>query len=104
NATLCAVRGVARAAWNLGQISAEDYQRIKNVSSVRGERLPAGRALAGGEVVALLDACVRDESAAGARDAALVALLDGAGLRRSEVAALDLEHFDPASGELRVRG
>ncbi|MDQ3256865.1 MAG: integrase, partial [Acidobacteriota bacterium] len=40
NATLSALRGVARAAWHLGQITGEDYQRIAAVKGVRGERLP----------------------------------------------------------------
>ncbi len=46
NATLCAVRGVARCAWHLGQMNAEDFQRLKAVRSVAGSRLLAGRALA----------------------------------------------------------
>ena len=104
NATLCALRGVAAAAWHLGQMSGEDYQRIKSVKSVRGSRLPAGRALHRGEVAALLDACALDETPAGARDAALLALLVGAGLRRSECAGLDLSDYDAATGALRVRG
>jgi site-specific recombinase XerD len=104
NATLCAVRGVARCAWHLGQMSAEDFQRLKAVRSVGGSRLPAGRALSRSEVAALLDACAADESPAGARDAGLIALLFGGGLRRSEVAALDLDDYDETAGAVRVRG
>lgn len=104
NATLSALRGVARAAWQLGQMSAEDYHRIAGVKNVRGIRLPAGRALTPGEIGALLDTCADDETTAGARDAAVIALLYGAGLRRSEVAALDLAHYDSTAGELKVRG
>lgn len=104
NATLSALRGVARAAWQLGKIAAEDYYRIAGVKNVRGSRLPAGRALTPGEIGALLDTCARDETAAGARDAAIIALLYGAGLRRSEAAALDLGHYDSMAGEISVRG
>jgi integrase len=104
NATLCAVRGVARCAWHLGQMNAEDFQRLKAVRSVAGSRLLAGRALSRSEVAALLDACAVDESAAGARDAALIALLFGGGLRRAEVAALDLDDYDAESNAIRVRG
>jgi site-specific recombinase XerC len=42
--------------------------------------------------------------AAGARDAALVALLVAGGLRRSEAAALDLDDYDPETGALKVWG
>lgn len=89
NATLSALRGVARAAWQLGQIGVEDYHRIAGVMNVRGSRLPAGRALTPGEIGGLLDTCADDDTPAGARDAAVIALLYGAGLRRSEAAALD---------------
>jgi site-specific recombinase XerC len=104
NATLSALRGVARASWQLGQMNAEDYHRIAAVKNVRGSRLPAGRALTPGEIGALLDTCAGDETAGGARDAAVIALLYGAGLRRSEAAALDLTHYDSATGELKVLG
>jgi len=104
NAALSALRGVARAAWHMGMMTAEDCQRIAAVKNVRGERLPAGRALSRSEVAALFDACACDETAAGARDAALLALLIGAGLRRSEVAALSLGDYDAADGALRVSG
>jgi site-specific recombinase XerD len=104
NAFLYALRGVAFAAWRLRQMDVEDYQRIKSIKGVGGSRLPAGRALAGGEVSALLDACARDETPAGARDAAMLALLVGAGLRRSEAAALNFGDYDGETGALKVRG
>jgi site-specific recombinase XerC len=104
NATLSALRGVARAAWQLRMMSADDFHLIAGVKNMRGSRLPAGRALTPGEIGALLDTCAGDETAAGARDAAIIALLYGAGLRRSEAAALDLAHYNSTAGELKVRG
>jgi site-specific recombinase XerC len=104
NATLSALRGVARAAWQLSKMDADDYRLIAEVKNVRGSRLPAGRALTPGEIGALLDTCAGDEAPAGARDAAVIALLYGAGLRRSEAADLDLAHYNAATGELRVLG
>ena len=102
NLTLAAVRGVTRAAFNLGLMPAEEYQRIRNVPPLKCERLPSGRALARGEVEALLDVC--SDTPAGRRDAALIALMYTTGLRRSEVAGLNRGDYESTTGELRVRG
>jgi site-specific recombinase XerD len=73
--------------------------------NVRGSRLPAGRALSQGEIRALFVDCARDRNrAAGARDAALLALLYGCGLRRAEAVVLEVADYNRESGELQVRG
>jgi integrase len=102
NLTLAAVRGVARAAFNLGLMPAEEYTRLRNVGPVTGSTLPKGRALTRGEVEAMLDTC--EATPAGRRDAALLALAYTTGCRRAELVALDLADFDQDSGELKVRG
>jgi site-specific recombinase XerD len=104
NATIYAVRGVAKAAWNLGLMTADDYGRLRNVGPLRGHRLPAGRSLAQGELHILFDAVYNDRSPAGTRDAALLAVLYSGGLRRAEAAALDIADYEEASGALKVRG
>jgi len=103
NATLAALRGVATAAWNLGLLGVEDLARIKAVKPVRGESVPAGRAVAAGELRALVETCGRDPGLAGPRDAALIALLYVGGLRRAELAALQLADYDPEAAALIVR-
>jgi integrase len=90
NKYLAAVRGVMREAWRLGQIDAETYQRIAAVKGVTGSTLPAGRGLGPGEIGALMRTCANDHTPAGARDAAIIAMGYGAGLRRAELAGLDL--------------
>lgn len=102
NKILSAVRGVAGAAFDLGQMPAEDYARIKRVKGLRGSRLPAGRAIAAGELAALLGACGDNDT--GTRDAAMIAVLYAGGLRRAELVGLDLADYDPAAGALDVRG
>ena len=104
NLTLSALRGVARAAWRLGLMSAEDLARIRDVPRVGGSRLPAGRSATGGELAALLAACGRDPEPLGARDGALLAVLYGGGLRRAEIAALTVDGWDAERRELRVIG
>jgi integrase len=103
NRMLAALRGVLRESWRLGLMPAEEYRRAVDIEPVRGTSAPSGRALARGELLALVGACVQSNSAAGARDAAMLAVLFGGGLRRAEVVALDLADFDAETGALTVR-
>jgi len=102
NRILSALRGVLKAAWKLGLMTAEDYQKAASVASIRGETIPAGRALSSGELAGLLDSC--DATPLGVRDAAILSLLYGCGLRRAELVALNLEHYKKEENELVVQG
>lgn len=66
----------------------EQALRVATVENVHGKRLPVGRIITTGEIAALLDACARDTSAAGARDAAIIAVATKCGMRRGEIAGL----------------
>ncbi|MFN8371934.1 MAG: site-specific integrase [Anaerolineae bacterium] len=108
NRILSALRGTLKAAWRLGLISADDYQKARDIENVKGETLPAGRELVMGEIFALVSACKADTregqmSAAGARDAAIIGVLYMCGLRRAEIVSLDIGDLDLASGKLSVR-
>ncbi len=103
NKCLAAMKGVLKAAWRLGQLPTEEYQRAVDVMSVRGSTLPRGRALAAGELRALLQSCLADPKPIGVRDTALLALLYNCGLRRAEVVALDVSDYNAESGEIKVR-
>ena len=102
NAKLAAVRGVLRAAWRLGQVSTDEYRRAADVGGVKGSRLPAGRALEMREIAALFAACA-DGQPAGARDAALLAILYGAGLRVAEGVALQTADVAAEEDDLALR-
>lgn len=103
NVTLSALKGVAKEAWRLELLTAEELERVRDIKSVRGYRV-SGRAHTDKELEALVNACTNDHSARGARDAALIALLYCLGMRRAECAALDLDDYSAASGTLRIRG
>lgn len=104
NKILSALRGVLEAAFNAGQMSAEDYQRATQVKSVRGETLPAGRDIDNEEIRALVDICRNDPSPAGVRDAAIIGVLYTCGLRRSELVGLNRDDIDPKDGKLTIQG
>ncbi len=104
NLTLTHLRGIARQVWSLGYMTAEDWERVKEVKPVSGSRLPAGRSVKGGEMHALMDVCAWDRSPAGVRDAAMIALLYATGLRRAELAGLRIADYRPEAGELKVLG
>lgn len=100
---LCALRGALREAWRLDLIPEADYRRAIDVKGVRGETLPAGRALPVAEIAAMLEACAADCSGLGVRDAATIAVMYACGLRRSEIVSLDLADFDATAATLRIR-
>jgi integrase len=100
---LAALRGVLKECWRLGLMGIEDYHRAIDLPRVRGERAPAGRALTTGEIRALLNTCATDPRPIGRRDQAIIAVLYGGGLRRSEVSGLTLRDYDPQTGALIIR-
>lgn len=102
NRMLSALRGTLKAAWKLGLMSAEAYQKAASVDSISGETVPAGRALSVGEMSGLLDTC--EQRPLGTRDAAMISLLYGCGLRRAELVSLDLDDYVKEDGELIVWG
>ena len=104
NRALAALRGVLREEWRLGFMSAEDLARATDLAPVRGSRPLRGRALEAHEVAALFAACIRDTNPAGPRDAVVLALGIGAGLRRAEIAGLDLADVDLDREIVKVLG
>ena len=104
NTYLSALKGVAKEAWMLKLMDVESFQHIRAVRNLRGSRLPRGRALPPEEIRALFDACEADKSSTGVRDAAMLAVILGCGLRRSEAVGLDLSDIVTSEHALRVLG
>ena len=103
NKHLCAIRGVLKEAWRLDLIDPKDYARAIDVKAIRGSTLPSGRALSDGEIRSLFAVCADDPDPAGARDAALLAVLFAGGLRRTEAVGLDVSDIDLEEGGVHVR-
>lgn len=104
NRLLSALRRTLKEAWRLGHLSAEEYQRAVDISNVRSETLPAGRALTPNEIASLIATCSSDPSPAGIRDRAMISLLYGSGLRREEIAKLRLDDYTSDLRQLVIRG
>ena len=104
NKMLSALRRVLKEALRLELMDAKDYARAVDISSIKVSRGLRGRALTHREIAALMEVCLNDCTPAGFRDAALIAILRGSGLRRREVVNLDLRDFDPSTGAMQVRG
>lgn len=105
NRHLSALRGVLKEAWRLGYMTAEDYQRAVDLKPIKGSKVSqaeAGRHLDSGEIKGLIDACY-DGTRTGLRDAAIIAIGYGCGLRRSEIANLTLADYDTNKEALMIR-
>ncbi|MFD9948789.1 tyrosine-type recombinase/integrase [Nonomuraea sp. NPDC059023] len=104
NHHLVALRRVLKEAWRLGIMQPDVYQRARDIQNVDESRLPAGAHVPDEALAAALAECEEDESAAGRRDAALLAVLFTTGCRREEIATMVLADYDPADRSIRVVG
>lgn len=99
-----AIRGVVRACFVRGLMTADQYVLFGEVKLPKGQnRVGRGRAVEARYKDALIKDCMMDERVQGVRDAALIALLFGSGIRRSEAASLLDENLDIDEGVLTVR-
>lgn len=101
---MCALRRVLKEAHRLRLIDSETYETAVDLPSIKATKRLRGRALSADEITALLKACRDDPTPQGVRDAALIGILRGAGLRRAEVVKLKLSDFKPDTSALEVRG
>src|SRR3990172_4195115 len=85
NKCLSSLRGTLEEAEGLSLMPYEEYRSaVKTLRVVKGETLPKGRALNGGEIMALVSVCLNDPAPAGKRDATILALLFACGFARAE--------------------
>jgi len=73
--------------------------RITSIPDPKGHRETQGRAVHEGEFRELLAACAQDQTPAGVRDRALLALVWSSGMRRTELAGLGIGDLSPLESE-----
>ena len=104
NKILTALRRTLDKAYDMDLMATEQYQKAIRVKNLKGEdkKSKTGRMLKVKEAIALFAAC-NDGKAIGARDAAILAVAYGAGLRRFELAGLSFADYDPRNAKLTVQ-
>lgn len=93
NKFLAALRGVLEKAYRLRLMSREDYDAASDLKPDKRKPLAAGREVKDDELKALFAVCDLS-TAIGARDALLLALLRGGGMRAGGVARLRYEEIE----------
>ena len=103
NTTLAALRGIVRTTFNMGLLDADTLLRVISIKSVKGESLPAGRALSKQEVSQLLKMSRKGKDLISIRNCAMLYLLIYTGVRRDELVNLKVSDYDPKNHTLVVR-
>ena len=99
-----AVRGVMNEAWRMNLISQEHLLRMRTVKAAPGTRLSQGRNLRRSLIREMMEVCASDPRPQGLRDAAVIGILYGSGMRKSESVNLDLAQINFEERSLRVIG
>ena len=99
-----AIRGVMNQAWQQSLITQDHLLKIRAVKAGGGTRLSKGRNLRRTLTRELMDVCAADPRPQGLRDAAIIAILYGSGMRKSESVNLELSQINVAERSLQVMG
>ena len=103
NKMVAALRGILRVCRDQGRISEQRFQTATRFDRVKDFRAAESRVLSKAELDRLFRACADDGTAAGRRDAALLAIFLNAGLRREEATELDITDYDVGARTLHIR-
>ena len=102
NLMLSALRRVLLEAYKLDLMELEVYQKVVDVANLTGTSSPKGRALTVDEIQAIMATCQGNEPK-NVRDRAIIGVLRGGGLRRSELVNLELRDLKLKQSELLIR-
>jgi site-specific recombinase XerC len=101
---LTAIRGVINEAHYANLIPSFEVAGIRSVKPFPQNRLPVGQFVEDPVIKALLEDCAQDTRYQGVRDAAIISLLYGCGLRRAESVAVDISKVNQKEWSLTVIG
>jgi integrase/recombinase XerD len=102
NIMLSALRRVLLEAYKLDLMELAVYNKAADLANIKGNSEPTGRSLSKSEIAALMATC-EGNSLIDLRDLAIIAVLRGAGLRRSELVKLELGDVNLKQRELLIR-
>ncbi|MDI9634364.1 tyrosine-type recombinase/integrase [Geitlerinema splendidum] len=100
---MAALKRVLKEATRLKLMDSDSYTMAIDLPKIKDTRKLRGRALSSAEIGSLMKVCTDDPTLQGIRDAALIAILRGSGLRRAEVVKLELKDLNLDTGALEVR-
>ena len=104
NFTLNVIKRLCEEAWHAQLISEKQYSAIAHIPRFRGESKYFPTCLTNNEMKKILNVCSAENTAKGIRDAAIIAIGLGCGLRRTEIAELEISNIDLDNQLLRVCG
>ncbi|EPL1176755.1 tyrosine-type recombinase/integrase [Morganella morganii] len=104
NLILSAIKGVAEEARASRVIDSDTYQDIRSIRRIRGNRIGRGRSLSSSEITHIYQHLDSINTAVSVRDAAIVSLMLGCGLRRAEVTLLNMEDINFDNYSIKIMG
>lgn len=105
NLCITVYRRFMRSLRRAGVVTAERLEVVREMENIPHQVMPAGREVPASEIDRILLHCASKRTPKGVRDAALVALLYGTGMRRQEAVNLQLADYRPGQEpEVIVRG
>ncbi len=105
NLYLSALKGVFKYCWEAGEIAYEDYLKLKTVKQLKGKRVKRNKVVVSKPLVKnIISHCTAGGNTKSIRDAAIIAVLTGCGLRREEVVSIRIDDYDKESRKFLIRG
>ena len=103
NKMLVALRRVLQEAYRLDLMDANDYFKAADLKNFRAAPSLRGRELSLDEIKSLIGNCLKEGTPIAVRDAAVISVLRGGGIRREELAELSLKDVNLETGEVMIR-